>query len=129
MPIFESSRKVQVFGSSLAVTLPAFFVKANEIEKGSIGKVYYGLEGILVVSLVDDLKAREGLMEIIEHDKTGVVVYPNNPGSLTWGILRLLTDETYAKRISRNAFLEVVDRYNWRNIAEKTKKVYQQVLR
>jgi antitoxin component of MazEF toxin-antitoxin module len=67
MPVFESSRKVQVFGSSLAVTLPAFFVKANEIEKGSVGKVYYGLEGILVVSLVDDLKAREGLTEIIER--------------------------------------------------------------
>jgi shikimate kinase len=34
MPVFESSRKVQVFGSSLALTLPAMFVKVNEIEKG-----------------------------------------------------------------------------------------------
>jgi antitoxin component of MazEF toxin-antitoxin module len=66
MPVFESSRKVQVFGSSLALTLPALFVKANEVEKGSVGKVYYGLDGVLVVCLVDDLKAREGLMEIID---------------------------------------------------------------
>jgi antitoxin component of MazEF toxin-antitoxin module len=66
MPVFESSRKVQVFGSSLALTLPALFVKANEVEKGSVGKVYYGLDGVLVVSLVDDPKAREGLMEILD---------------------------------------------------------------
>jgi antitoxin component of MazEF toxin-antitoxin module len=66
MPVFESSRKVQVFGSSLALTLPALFVKVNEVEKGSVGKVYYGLDGVLVVSLVDDPRAREGLMEIID---------------------------------------------------------------
>ena len=35
MPVFESERKVQAFGSSLAFTLPALFVKANEIKKGS----------------------------------------------------------------------------------------------
>ena len=54
MPVFESSRKVQVFGSSLAMTLPAFFVKANEVEKGSIMKVLYGLDRVLVVSTEGD---------------------------------------------------------------------------
>ena len=54
MPLFESSRKVQVFGSSLAMTLPSFFVKANEVEKGSVMKVLYGLEGVLIVSLEKD---------------------------------------------------------------------------
>ena len=53
MPVFKSSRKVQTFGSSLAMTLPAMFVKANEIEKGSVMKVHYGLDGVLVASWVD----------------------------------------------------------------------------
>ena len=67
MPIFESSRKVQVFGSSLAMTLPALFVKTNEIEKGSVVKVYYGLDGVLVVSWVDeDESLKEGIMRIID---------------------------------------------------------------
>jgi len=57
MPVFESSRKVQVFGSSLAMTLPAFFVKANEIEKGSVVSVHYGLEGVLVLSQSKDPEA------------------------------------------------------------------------
>jgi hypothetical protein len=54
MPIFESSRKVQNFGSSLALTLPAMFVKANEVEKGAVMRVLYGLDGVLVVSKIDD---------------------------------------------------------------------------
>jgi len=66
MPVFESTRKVQLFGSSLAVTLPALFVKTNEVEKGSVGKVYFGLDGVLVVSVVDDTEVRESLMKIIE---------------------------------------------------------------
>jgi antitoxin component of MazEF toxin-antitoxin module len=66
MPVFESSRKVQLFGSSLAMTLPALFVKTNEIKKGSVGKVYFGLDGVLVVSIVDDNKTRGSLLKIIE---------------------------------------------------------------
>jgi len=67
MPVFESSRKVQVFGSSLAMTLPAMFVKANEVEKGSVLSVLYGLDGVLVASWVETPEAlRERLVEIIE---------------------------------------------------------------
>ena len=66
MPVFESSRKVQVSGSSLAMTLPAMFVKANEIEKGCIVNVLYGLEGVLVLSRIEDPEVlMERLMKII----------------------------------------------------------------
>jgi antitoxin component of MazEF toxin-antitoxin module len=50
MPVFRSSRKVQLFGTSLAMTLPALFVKACEIEKGAEVSILYNLEGLLVVS-------------------------------------------------------------------------------
>jgi len=66
MPVFESTRKIQEFGSSLALTLPALFVKVHEVEKGSVVKVYYGLEGVLIVTWGDEPEAlRKGLMEII----------------------------------------------------------------
>ena len=64
MPMFESSRKIQVFGSSLAMTLPAMFVKANEIKKGSVLKVYYGLDGVLVISGVEK---EENLFKILRN--------------------------------------------------------------
>ena len=54
MPVFESERKVQATGSSLSITLPAFFVKANEIRKGSLLKVVYNLDGVLIVFCGDD---------------------------------------------------------------------------
>ena len=67
MPVFKSSRKVQTFGSSLAMTLPAMFVKANEIEKGSVLKVHYGLDGVLVASWVDEPEElMKCLVEIME---------------------------------------------------------------
>ena len=68
MPVFKSSRKVQTFGSSLAMTLPAMFVKANEIEKGSVLKVHYNLNGVLVISNCDDPdNTRKCLIEIEKH--------------------------------------------------------------
>ena len=68
MPVFESSRKVQTFGSSLAMTLPAMFVKANEIEKGSVTNVLYGLDGVLVASWVDKPEElMKCLVEIMER--------------------------------------------------------------
>ena len=67
MPVFESSRKVQVFGSSLAMTLPALFVKANEIEKGSILDVVYGLDGVLVLFNCEDPEKLKGCLVDILH--------------------------------------------------------------
>ena len=70
MPVFESSRKVQVFGSSLAMTLPAFFVKANEIEKGSLVNVLYGLDGVLVLfNCEDPEKLRGCILDILDRLK------------------------------------------------------------
>jgi len=67
MPVFESDRKVQEFGSSLALTLPSLFVKVHEVEKGSVLKVYYGLEGVLIVTWMNEPDSlRKGLLEIID---------------------------------------------------------------
>ena len=68
MPVFESSRKVQVFGSSLAMTLPAMFAKACEIKKGSTMNVYYGLDGVLVSSRFDDVDLMKKTLEKIIED-------------------------------------------------------------
>ena len=67
MPLFESSRKAQSFGSSIALTLPALFAKVHELEKGSKVRVYYVLDGVLVVSCVDDEGAvAKRLMKLVD---------------------------------------------------------------
>ncbi|MCJ7762761.1 glycosyltransferase family 4 protein [Candidatus Bathyarchaeota archaeon] len=69
-----------------------------------------------------------GLSEIIEHDVTGVKVYPNNTDSLAWGITKVLLDGNYAKHIKKNAYKRVQERYNWEKIAQQTKQIYEGVL-
>jgi glycogen(starch) synthase len=69
-----------------------------------------------------------GLSEIVEHDVTGVKVYPNNPDSLAWGITKILLDENYRNRIRENAYRKVQEKYDWDKIAQQTKRIYEGVL-
>jgi glycogen(starch) synthase len=69
-----------------------------------------------------------GLSEIVEHDVTGVKVYPNNPDSLAWGITKILLDENYKNRIVENAYKKVQEKYDWDKIAQQTKRIYEGVL-
>ncbi|MGB9683509.1 MAG: glycosyltransferase family 4 protein [Candidatus Bathyarchaeales archaeon] len=69
-----------------------------------------------------------GLSEIVEHDVTGVKVYPNNPDSLAWGVTRVLLDEDYADRLRENAYRMVLEKFNWEKISQQTKNIYEKVL-
>ncbi|MCJ7713610.1 glycosyltransferase family 4 protein [Candidatus Bathyarchaeota archaeon] len=69
-----------------------------------------------------------GLSEIVDHDLTGVKVYPNDPESLAWGVIKILLDEKYAAYIRKNAYKKIKDKYDWKKIALKTKKIYNSVL-
>lgn len=69
-----------------------------------------------------------GLSEIVEHDVTGVKVFPNSVDSLGWGILRVLTDEKYRNMLRMNAYRMVQERFDWDKIAQQTMRVYDGVL-
>jgi len=69
-----------------------------------------------------------GLSEIVNHDVNGVKVYAGNPDSLSWGITKVLTDEGLANRLRANAYKRIQEKYNWDNIAQQTKNVYEVVL-
>jgi 1,4-alpha-glucan branching enzyme len=69
-----------------------------------------------------------GLSEIVEHDVSGIKVYPDNPDSLAWGIRKVLLDEAYANWIKTNAYKKVQEKYNWDKIAQHAKVVYEAVL-
>jgi glycosyltransferase involved in cell wall biosynthesis len=69
-----------------------------------------------------------GLSEIIEHEKTGVKVYPNNPDSLAWGILRVLESKDLVELLKKNMREKVEREYKWSTIAQATKAVYEEAL-
>ncbi|MCW3999107.1 MAG: glycosyltransferase family 4 protein [Candidatus Bathyarchaeota archaeon] len=69
-----------------------------------------------------------GMSEIVEHDVSGVKVYPNDASSLAWGINRVLLDEGYRGRLRQEAYRVVTERYGWDRIAQQTKRAYHEVM-
>jgi len=68
-----------------------------------------------------------GLSEIIEHDRTGVLVYPKNLESLAWGVNRVLSDPGYSNWLVQNAKRKVQEVYSWEAVARRTIEVYENV--
>src|SRR4030043_220894 len=58
-----------------------------------------------------------GLSEIVDHDVTGVKVYPNNAESLAWGIIKVLVDLSYGNDLRENAYKKILEKYDWDKIA------------
>ncbi len=64
IPYFQSKRKVQGFGTSLAITLPALFVKGNEIKKGCETTTFFSFDGCLIASWLDD---KDNLIKVLKE--------------------------------------------------------------
>lgn len=69
-----------------------------------------------------------GLAEVIEHDRTGVFVYPRSPDSIAWGIGKVLSDPSYAKWLTGNAKDKLEKDYSWEAVARKTVEVYRELV-
>jgi len=69
-----------------------------------------------------------GLAEVIQHEQTGIKVYPGSADSLAWGIKRVLCDPGLRDLISRRGREEALTRYGWDAVAASTRGVYQRVL-
>jgi glycosyltransferase involved in cell wall biosynthesis len=69
-----------------------------------------------------------GLPEVVQHTKTGVVTYTNNPDSLAWGILEVLKNPGYAQWLIDNAYQSLAVRFCWKKLAVATEAVYGRIL-
>lgn len=69
-----------------------------------------------------------GLAEVVEHAKTGILVYPNDVDSLVWGVLHTLRHPEWAKVRAKIAHRVAIDQYSWRAIARQTLRVYERVV-
>lgn len=69
-----------------------------------------------------------GLKDVVQHAKTGITVYPDDPESLAWGILHTLQQPEWAAARVANAYRVVHEEYNWEHIARLTSDVYQRVI-
>ncbi len=68
-----------------------------------------------------------GLPEVVQHTKTGIVTWANDPNSLAWGILEVLKNPGYAQWLIDNAYEDLDRRFSWPKLAKQTEAVYQRV--
>jgi len=70
-----------------------------------------------------------GLSEVVEHDRTGVLVHSGDLGSISWGVNKVLSDPGYSHWLIENAKKKVKEIYSWDAVAKRTAKVYEEACR
>jgi len=70
-----------------------------------------------------------GAIDIIEHEKTGLLVEPNNIMQMMEAILRLLQDREFAKGLALEARKRIEKEYTLTKMVEATLKVYEEARR
>ncbi|HQO57348.1 MAG TPA: lipopolysaccharide heptosyltransferase II [Candidatus Omnitrophota bacterium] len=70
-----------------------------------------------------------GVVEIIEHEKTGLLVLPKDPDAMAQAVIRLLQDRPFAQTIVEQAKKKVLAQYTLAHMAKKTLAVYKELLK
>jgi starch synthase len=69
-----------------------------------------------------------GMPDIIDHDRTGLLVEPGSDEELSEAIAGLYHDPEKRYKMGKNARKRVISSFDWKDISAKTIEVYQQVL-
>jgi glycosyltransferase involved in cell wall biosynthesis len=70
-----------------------------------------------------------GCREVVEANRTGILVPPRDPGSLTAAIERLLSDPGQAEAMGRAGRARAIDRFDEDAVVERTVQTYRRLLR
>ena len=65
-----------------------------------------------------------GILDIIEDQKTGILVKPKNPKVIAQAISKIYSQPEFAKDLAQNAKANL-EKYDWDKIAERVYKVYE----
>jgi glycosyltransferase involved in cell wall biosynthesis len=70
----------------------------------------------------------EGIRDIIENGKDGLLVPPNNPSALAGSVQYLLDNENVRTKLGKEGRKKVEREFSWRAIAEKLCGIYDEIL-
>ncbi len=73
--------------------------------------------------------AVDGVPEVLEDGRTGLLVPPGDPGALAEAVIRLFRDRDEAGRLGENAKSLVPSRFPLRRMVEQTQNLYLEALR
>ncbi|WKZ29167.1 MAG: glycosyltransferase family 4 protein [Patescibacteria group bacterium] len=67
-----------------------------------------------------------GIPDVIEHEKSGLLVPPSDPKALAEAIVRILSDAALAARLAETATSRLA-KFDWDRIAEQYKELYEKM--
>jgi len=70
----------------------------------------------------------EGISEVVEHGKTGILVPPEDPRALAEGIIALLRDRDTARRMGQAGRKRVEEKFSVEEMVKRTQEVYEGVV-
>lgn len=99
------------------------FVLPSEKEAFGLVLLEAGIAGLPIVA-----SNVGGIPEIIEDNVNGTLVPPENPGKLAEAILELFNNDFKRKKYIEEGYKKVKNRFDAKIMAEKTSKVYDEML-
>lgn len=73
--------------------------------------------------------ATGGILEVVLPEKTGLLVEPKNSNQIADAVNRLLKDEKLRKTMGEEGRKRVEEFFSWTYIAQKTKKLYESLIK
>jgi phosphatidylinositol alpha-1,6-mannosyltransferase len=70
-----------------------------------------------------------GIVDIVEREKTGLLVPPGDASALAGAIRRLASDHEKARALGEAGYRRLVERFSWDSIVDRWLAIYEQVLR
>jgi glycosyltransferase involved in cell wall biosynthesis len=70
-----------------------------------------------------------GIVDIVEHEKTGLLVPSGDVHALAAAIRRLASDVENAKALGEAGYRRLVERFSWDSIVDRWLAIYEQVIK
>lgn len=69
-----------------------------------------------------------GVVDIIEHEKSGLLVAPADPQGMAEAVIRIYQDPAHAQIMAERAYQKVKEKYDLQTMVDNTLAVYEEVL-
>ena len=105
------------------LALSDIFVLPSLSENLSISILEAMASGVAVVAT-----AVGGTPEVIDHEKNGLLIHPNEVDEIADAIVRLVESEGLRTKIAAEGRRTVAEKFNWKTAGERTKECYDMIL-
>ena len=119
-----AEQKEYYYTSSDVFVLPACFDRHGDTEGQGVVLLEALSHGKPVVA-----SAVGGIVDIIKHEKTGLLVPEKNPHALADAIVRILTNEELYTRLAKDGYKFAKQNFSEDAVAEKMVEIYHQLLK